>query len=390
MKVISTNQELAELCKKANNKPYIALDTEFVSEKTYFPKLCLIQVALPECDESDGSEFIIDTLNPKLKLDNLIPIFQNQKITKVLHSAKQDLEIFHHEFGLIPEPLFDTQIAAMLCGYGSQISYSNLVSEICKVKLDKSQQYSNWSTRPLTGKQMEYAISDVTYLRDIYLAMNEKLLETGRLGWVEELFDELKSTCKNSYNPADAWKKIKMRDVSGKRWSIVHALAEFREIRAQSKNINRRWVLSDQALLELASMKPRTIEDLKRCRFFKAGKDAQKRFNLSLLEVISKAQSNPRQPPHTVGTNKPVNKNKEVTDLLKVYLKYSSEQSGVAEEIISTADELREISQGNINVRPLHGWRRELFGNNALKLCQGKIALTLENSKLTVIELENQ
>lgn len=390
MKVISTNQELVELCNKAHNEPYIALDTEFVSEKTYFPQLCLIQVALPESDESSSSEFIIDTLNPKLKLDNLIPIFQNQKITKVLHSAKQDLEILHHEFGLIPDPLFDTQIAAMLCGYGSQISYSNLVSEICKVKLDKSQQYSNWSTRPLTGKQMKYAISDVTHLRDIYLAINDKLLKTGRLGWVEDLFDELKDTCKNSYNPADAWKKIKMRDVPGKRWPIVHALAEFREIRAQHKNINRRWVLSDQALLELASMKPRTIEDLRRCRFFKAGKDAQKGFNLSLLEVISKALSNPQQPPQAVGAIKPVNKNREVTDLLKVYLKYSSEQSGVAEEIISTADELREISQGNRNVRPLQGWRRELFGNNALKLCQGKIALTLENSKLTVMELENQ
>ncbi len=385
MKVISTNQELVALCNKAQNQPFITLDTEFVSEKTYYPQLCLIQIALPEKNDLECSEFIIDVLSPKLRLGALTEIFMNPGIKKVFHSAKQDLEIFWHVFGEIPEPLFDTQIAAMLCGYGSQISYSNLVKDICKTNLDKSQQFSNWSTRPLTKRQLNYAVSDVTHLRQVYINLHKKLFENRRLEWVEELITEMSEGCKNSYKPEEAWKKIKTRNISAEGWTILYALAEFRELEAQTRNLPRRWVLSDHAILELISVKPRTLEELRSCRFFNVGRKAQNRFTMGLLEVIRKAIANPKAPPLIVQPKKPRNSNKEVTDLLKVYLRFSSEQSGVAEELISTTDELREISQGNLNVRPLKGWRKKVFGDNAIKLCQGKIALTIENSNLAVV-----
>ncbi len=386
MKVITTNKELEALHNIALSQTYVTLDTEFISEKTYFPKLCLIQIALPEDENSGCTEYIIDTLSPDIRLDHLKELIVNPDITKVFHSAYQDLEIFLHLFGEVPEPLFDTQVAAMVCGYGSNISYSNLVKDICRAKLDKSQQFSNWSTRPLSKQQLNYAISDVTHLRDVYTNLYKKLLENRRLGWVEELFSEMVNTCKNSNKPQTAWKKIKTKNLSGVGWSILFALAEFREVQAQKRDIPRRRILSDQAIKELAYLKPKTFDELKKGRFFHVGSKIHNRFNTELLEVISNAISNPKHPSpieHSKGAN---NASREVTDLLKVYLRYSSEQSGVAEELIATVDELREIAQGNLNVRPLKGWRKKLFGDNALKLCQGKIALTIENSKLAIVE----
>ncbi len=386
MKVITTNQELVDLCNKAHHQPYITVDTEFVSEKTYYPQLCLIQIALPVKEEKGCTEFIIDTLNPKLKLGRLKAIFQNPKILKIFHSAGADLEIFLNVFGDVPNPFFDTQVAAMFCGYGSQISYSNIVREICGLKLDKSMQFSNWSTRPLTQKQLEYAISDVTHLRQVYLCINEKLLENGRLNWIEDLFEEMVASVKSAKKPENAWKRIKAKNFEGINWSILYALAEFRELQAQKKNIQRKKLLSDQALLELVSVKPKTIEGLRKCRFYNVGNKSKNQFHEILLEVIRDALANPRQLPKIVQSKRPYDANRDVTELLKVYLKYSSLQSGVAEEVIATVDELREISQGNFDVRPLKGWRKELFGNNALKLCQGKIALTIKNTKLAVVE----
>lgn len=386
MKVISTTQELEAFCNKAKAQPFITLDTEFLSGKTYYPQLCLIQIALPENYDLEYSACVIDALSPKLHLGVLNEILLNPDIMKVFHSAKQDLEIFWQVFGEIPKPLFDTQIAAMLCGYGSQVSYSNLVKDICGINLDKSQQFSNWSTRPLKKRQLNYAVSDVTYLREIYTDLKKKLLETQRLEWVEDLISEMIETCKTSYKPEEAWKKIKTKNITSEGWSILFALAEFREIQAQTRNLPRRRVLTDHALLEMVSVKPRTIEELKECRFFNIGKNTQNRFTRGLLEVINKAITTPIAPPQIVHTRRSRKSNKDITDLLKVYLKYSSEQSGVAEELISTADELREISLGNLDVRPLKGWRKKLFGDNALKLCRGKVALTIKNSKLAVVE----
>ena len=387
MKIITTNKDLAALCKKAYKQPYIAVDTEFLSEKTYYPQLCLIQIALPENNDPDCSEFIIDTLQPNLQLAALKEIFMRPDIMKVFHSGKQDLEIFGQVFGQFPTPVFDTQIAAMLCGYGSQISYSNLVKDICHLKLDKSQQFSNWSMRPLSKRQLIYALSDVTHLRQVYTSLQNKLLESQRLEWVEELTTEMINGCKTSYNTEYAWTRIKLKNLSGDNWSVLYALARFREEQAQARNIPRRRILADHVLVELVLVKPRTHEELRGCRFFRVNKNTPNKFVLDLLKVINSAIAKPKAPPpHIIPPKKSRKSNREVTDLLKVYLSYASEQSGVAEELIATAEELREISQGNQDVPALRGWRGKLFGDNALKLCQGEISLTIDNSKIAVIE----
>ena len=260
MKTLTTTEELAAFCEAAASVPYVTVDTEFLRERTYYSKLCLIQLALPGRDDTDA--VLVDPLEDNLSLAPLMELFRNPDVVKVFHAARQDLEIFHVDHGVIPEPLFDTQVAAMVCGFGEQVGYETLVKRIAKQQLDKSSRFTDWSRRPLTDAQKTYALADVTHLRQIYEFLNQKLEETGRARWVAEELATLTDPKTYVTLPEDAWKRVKTRSNSPRFLAIVRELAAFRESYAQERNVPRNRVFKDDALVELASTKPVTMKDL--------------------------------------------------------------------------------------------------------------------------------
>ena len=264
MNIIKTTSELSQFCDYAYNFDYITVDTEFLRERTYYPKLCLIQLAIP--GDQENSAVLIDPLERNLDLSPLYKIFLDPDIVKVFHAARQDLEIFFHDKNIIPSPLFDTQLAAMVCGFGEQVGYETLVRSICKVNLDKSSRFTDWSLRPLSNKQQQYALADVTHLRQIYEYLKEQLKRNERETWLEEELNILKNPETYITRPNEAWRRIKSRSNSSKFLGIVARLAEFRETYAQKNNIPRNRVLKDDALMELASLKPKSFDDLSRSR----------------------------------------------------------------------------------------------------------------------------
>ena len=264
MKTITSTEDLAEFCTRAASAPYVTVDTEFLRERTYYSKLCLVQLAIPGSAEEDA--VLVDPLDTGLSLEPLLELFRNTDVIKVFHAARQDLEIFYIDHGVIPEPLFDTQVAAMVCGFGEQVGYETLVKRIAKQQLDKSSRFTDWSRRPLTDAQKKYALADVTHLRVIYEFLADKLAETGRARWVTEELAVLTDPETYITRPDEAWQKIRTRSSSPRFLALVRALAAFREDYAQSRNIPRTRVYKDDALVELASTKPATLDDLGRSR----------------------------------------------------------------------------------------------------------------------------
>ena len=385
MNIIKTTSELSQFCHYAYNFDYITVDTEFLRERTYYPKLCLIQLAIP--GDQENSAVLIDPLEENLDLSPLYKLFLDSDIVKVFHAARQDLEIFFHDKNIIPSPLFDTQLAAMVCGFGEQVGYETLVRSICKVNLDKSSRFTDWSLRPLSNNQQQYALADVTHLRQIYEYLKEQLKRNQRETWLEEELNILKNPETYITRPNEAWRRIKTRSNSSKFLAIVARLAEFRETYAQKNNIPRNRVLKDDALMELASLKPKSFDDLSRSRLLL--RDARKgKIAKGILDSIKAAEDLKfEQVNYVTKVPKSLNGNSALSDMLRVLLKAKSEELGVAAKLIANSSDLDSIASGERTVPALSGWRHQIFGREALELCDGKVGLVLQGKNITTIKI---
>ncbi|MCX8955304.1 ribonuclease D, partial [Ruegeria sp. NA] len=360
MKTLTTTQELADFCKAAASYPYITVDTEFLRERTYYSKLCLVQLALPSDDED--SAVLVDPLVDDLSLEPLYELFRNENVVKVFHAARQDLEIFWVEAGVFPNPLFDTQVAAMVCGFGEQVGYETLVRKICKQGVDKTSRFTDWSRRPLTEAQKTYALADVTHLRKIYEYLAAELKKTMRSHWVAEELRTLTQPATYDIRPEEAWKRVKTRTNSAKFLAVVRELAQFRERYAQENNVPRNRVFKDDALIELASTKPKTIADLGGSRLLlreaRKGPIAE-----GILAAVTKGTNCPQENlPKIDNSRDNLKVNPALADLLRVLLKSKTESSGVAAKLIATSSELDQIAAGERELPAMSGWRYEVFG----------------------------
>ncbi|TYB81707.1 ribonuclease D [Maritimibacter fusiformis] len=386
MNTITTTEALAAFCAEAAEHPYVTVDTEFLRERTYYSILCLIQLAYP--GNGDENAVLVDPMADTLSLDPLYDLFRDESVVKVFHAARQDLEIFAVDAGVIPKPLFDTQVAAMVCGHGDQVGYETLVRKVARASLDKSSRFTDWSRRPLTDAQKKYALGDVTHLRKIYEVLAAELERTGRGAWVEEELAVLTDPETYRTRPSEAWQRIKTRSNSGRFLAIVKELARFREGYAQSRNIPRNRVMKDEALLELASTKPTDMKDLGRSRLLlreaRRGEVAE-----GILSAVKAGLETPEDalPEVPKNGNDKLQVNPALADLLRVLLKARSEETGVAQKLIASASDLDALAGGRRNVAALRGWRAEVFGNDAVRLCEGKIGLAANGQKVRVIEV---
>ena len=363
----------------------MTVDTEFLRERTYFSKLCLIQLAVP--GEAEEDAVLVDPLVKGMSLDPLYELFRNKDVVKVFHAARQDLEIFFIEGGVIPNPLFDTQVAAMVAGFGEQVGYETLVRKIAKAQLDKTSRFTDWSRRPLTDAQQTYALADVTHLRQIYLYLAAELDKSNRRSWVEEELAILTDPATYVIEPQEAWRRVKTRTNSGKFLALVRELASFREVYAKEKNVPRNRVFKDDALLELASTKPKSSKDLSRSRLLL--REARKgEIADGILAAVKAGLETPSdQLPVADRSRDKLQVNPALADLLRVLLKAKSEQLGVAQKLVATAADLDEMAAGIRDVSALKGWRRTAFGEDALKLCEGKLALKANGQKVELFEV---
>ncbi|WP_299147553.1 ribonuclease D [uncultured Tateyamaria sp.] len=386
MKTITTTDALAAYCREAATHDYVTVDTEFLRERTYYSKLCLIQLAMPGTDASNA--VLVDPLAGGLSLEPLYELFRDTSVIKVFHAARQDLEIFYVDAEVFPTPLFDTQVAAMVCGFGEQVGYETLVRKIAKQPLDKTSRFTDWSRRPLTDAQKTYAIADVTHLRQIYEFLAAKLAESGRARWVEEELQVLLSHDTYIVKPENAWKRVKTRTSSPKFLAIVQELAAFREAHAQSRNVPRNRVFKDDALVELASNKPKSYEDLGRSRLLL--REARKGdIADGILEAVRRGMNmDPEAMPKPDRSREKLQVNPALADLLRVLLKAKTESAGVAAKLIASAADLDALAAGMRDVAALGGWRSEVFGEDALRLCDGRVALTAQGADVKIIYLD--
>ncbi|TMM54718.1 ribonuclease D [Sulfitobacter sabulilitoris] len=386
MKIITSTEDLAAFCTAAAEHDYVTVDTEFLRERTYYSQLCLVQLAMPGPDDSTG--VLVDPLAEGLSLEPLYDLFRDTSVVKVFHAARQDLEIFYVDAQVFPEPLFDTQVAAMVCGFGEQVGYETLVRKIAKEALDKTSRFTDWSRRPLTDAQKTYALADVTHLRRIYEFLAAKLEETGRSRWVHEELKVLTSPETYVTPPREAWKRVKTRTNSPKFLAIVRELAAFREDYAQARNIPRNRVYKDDALVELASNKPKTIEELGRSRLLLREARRGDIADGILKAVKAGSACPPEDLPQPDRSREKLQVNPALADLLRVLLKAKTESAGVAAKLIAPAADLDGIAAGLRDVPALSGWRREVFGADAERLCEGKIALAAKGSDVRIVDLD--
>ncbi|WP_300520398.1 ribonuclease D [Aliiroseovarius sp.] len=387
MKTITTTEALEEFCTRAASYPYVTVDTEFLRERTYYSKLCLVQLAVPGEDD-DEDAVLVDPLVEGLSLEPMYRLFRNEDVVKVFHAARQDLEIFFVEADVFPTPLFDTQVAAMVCGFGDQVGYETLVRKIARAQLDKSSRFTDWSRRPLTPAQKHYAIGDVTHLRVIYEWLAAELEKSGRAKWVREELRVLTNPATYTIEPGEAWKRLKTRTNSGRFLAVARELARFREGYAQARNIPRNRVMKDDALLELASTKPRSIQELGRSRLLlreaRKGEIAE-----GILAAVTAGTELPNDqvPKPQNGGKEKLQVNPALADLLRVLLKARCEQEKVAQKLIASAADLDALAAGKRDVAALKGWRAEVFGEDAVRLCDGKLALAAKGQHVKVIEV---
>ena len=380
---LTTTDALAAFCARAADAPYVTVDTEFLRERTYFAQLCLVQLALP--GENDSDAVLVDPLSDSLSLDPLYALFRDPGVVKVFHAARQDLEIFHVEGDVVPAPLFDTQVAAMVCGFGDQVGYETLVRRIARAALDKSSRFTDWSRRPLSEAQKTYALADVTHLRQIYEYLKAELDRSGRTRWVDEELASLTDASSYVVDPDTAWLRLKLRTSSGKTLAIARELAAFRERHAQARNVPRNRVLKDDALMEVASTKPKTVADLGKSRLLlreaRKGDIAE-----GLVAAVQKGLATPPedQPKLPKGRDRS-NLNPALADLLRVLLKAKAETSGVAAKLIASSSDLDDIASGYVDGIWATGWRREVFGEDALKLLNGDIALSADGPRVVTV-----
>lgn len=385
MQTITSTDGLAAFCEKASNHPYVTVDTEFLRERTYYSQLCLIQLAVPGDAEDDA--VLVDPLVEGLSLEPLYALFRNPDVVKVFHAARQDLEIFFVDAGVIPQPLFDTQIAAMVCGFGEQVGYETLVRKIAKQALDKSSRFTDWSRRPLTDAQKQYALADVTHLRQIYEYLAAQLKKQGREKWVTEELGILLNPETYVVRPEDAWRRVRTRTNSGRFLAVLRELARFRESYAQTRNVPRNRVYKDDALVELASTKPKSHQDLSRSRLLL--REARKGdIADGILAAVQAGIDCPDADlPRPDKEAEKLQVNPALADLLRVLLKAKSDTAGVAAKLIAATSELDALAAGQRDVPSLHGWRHDVFGGDALRLCDGEIGLATKGQKVITVEL---
>jgi ribonuclease D len=383
MAFVETTEDLKALVKELKAAPYIALDTEFMRDQTYWPKLCLMQVA------ATGIEAIVDPLAEGIDLKPFYELLKAKSIVKVLHASRQDIEIFYQQGHVIPDPLFDTQIAAMVCGFGEAASYETLARKLAHAEIDKSARFTDWSRRPLTKRQLEYALADVTHLRVVYEALAKQLEKSGRAGWVEEEIAALKDPSLYKLDPKQAWRRLKPRTTNKRFLAILAAIAEWREVEAQTRDQPRNRILKDEALLEIAAHPPETAAALDHIRAVPKGFGASK-MGKALLDALADGRTAP--PPDGIEPERPRRKrepSQATVDLIKTLLRLRAEAAGVAPRLIADTDDIEKLAMHEDDgVAALHGWRAEVFGNDARALRDGKLALALENGEAVLVDLE--
>jgi ribonuclease D len=384
MRTITTTEDLAAICALAKGQPYVTLDTEFLRERTYWSRLCLIQMALPGA----GEAVLIDPIEgADMSMEPLYELFRDESIVKVFHAARQDLEIFFVEGRVFPKPLFDTQIAAMVCGFGEQVGYETLVKKIARADLDKTSRFTDWSRRPLSDAQKDYALADVTHLRVIYEWLSGQLAKNGRAAWVAEELAILTDPATYTVHPDEAWLRIKTRTTSGRFLAVVKSLAEFRETYCQAQNVPRSRVMKDDALLELASTRPASVEELGRSRLLlREGRKPEIAEGI-LAAVRAGLEMRPEDMPKIDQPRDQLQVNPALADLLRVLLKAKAESLGVAPRLIASSADLDLIAAGERGLPALSGWRNEAFGEDAVRLCKGEIALSAKGNEVRVVRL---
>ena len=385
MKTITTTDALAAFCAEAAKRAYVTVDTEFLRERTYYSKLCLVQLAYQDSDGDDAC--LVDPLAEGLSLAPLYDLFADAGVVKVFHAARQDLEIFFVDNGIIPAPLFDTQVAAMVCGFGEQAGYETLVRKICKSDLDKSSRFTDWTRRPLTDAQATYAVGDVTFLRDIYEYLSDRLEKSGRKKWVAEEMAVLNDPATYRADPDEAWRRVKTRTNSGRFLAIVRELARFRETYARDRNIPRSRVYKDDALIELASTKPQSEQDLGRSRLLL--REARRGdIAAGIMTAVKSGLAVPNdQLPKVDHSSVKLQVNPALADLLRVLLKSKSDNEDVAAKLIASSAELDALAAGERDMKAMRGWRKEVFGNDAILLCDGKVGLAVDGQKVVTVPL---
>jgi len=380
MDLITTTSELAAVCGRLAKHKVITVDTEFLRETTYYPLLCVVQMASAE------EAVVVDTLAPGIDLKPFFDLMADEKVLKVFHAARQDIEIVWHRVGIVPHPIFDTQVAAMVLGYGDSIAYDQLVERITGHRPDKTHRFTDWSRRPLSAEQMHYAVSDVTHLRDVFTALDADLKKRGRSDWVSEEMEVLTSPKTYDFHPERAWERLKTRVRKPKELAVLMEVAAWREQEAQSRDVPRSRVLKDDAVGDIATHAPTSLERLANLRSLPKGFDRSK-WGSDIVAAVQRGLA--RDPSSLPKIEKPRgNSNGAATvELLKVLLRMTSERHAVASKVIATVDDLEQIAaDDHADVGALHGWRRELFGEAALALKHGRLALAMEKGRVIRVE----
>ncbi|WP_281301193.1 MULTISPECIES: ribonuclease D [unclassified Iodidimonas] len=383
MSLITDQDGLKALTERLSKAPYITVDTEFMRDNSYYSKLCLIQVA-----DQDGA-FAIDPLSPDLDLEPFYDLLFDPLVIKVFHACRQDMEIFFHAKGRLPAPIFDTQVAAMVCGFGDSAGYETLVKQIVGQSLDKTARFTDWSRRPLSDRQLTYALGDVTHLRVIYEKLRDSLAKNGREGWVAEEMNILTSRDTYRLDPVNAWERIKFRSGTPRFIARLQALARWREEMAQARDIPRSRVAKDDVLLEIAAHPPAQIESLDQVRGLSRGFHASNP-GAALWDALQEAQAISEQDlPKKPHSPRPSQKTPAIADLLKVLLKCRCEDAGVAHKLVASGADIDEIARNaHAPVPAMTGWRYELFGRDAQALREGAIALTAHGNHIEIVEIE--
>lgn len=380
--IITNTDDLYALCERlATSADYITVDTEFIRERTYWPRLCLVQLAGPT------EEAIVDAMAPKIDLEPLFNILSLNKLMKVFHAARQDIETFHHLSGLIPHPIFDTQVAAMVCGFGENVSYETLVTKIVGERLDKSARFSNWDARPLTERQTNYALADVTHLRLVYDALRHRVESAGRSDWITSEMSVLSSPSSYITNPDDAWHKIRTRGMKPQALAILKELAAWREVEAQIRNVPRGRVIRDETIVDIANCAPTSMDELSKIRSIGISymKEAQKTY---VLEAVLKGLEDAEKaaPPETRGKPTMPQSSAAMVDMLRILLRIKCDEHDVASKLVASASDLEALAlDDKADIPALSGWRYEIFGAAALDLKKGRIGLGIQNNSAILI-----
>jgi ribonuclease D len=380
MQPITTTAKLADVCARMARHAYVTVDTEFLRESTYYPQLCVAQMA------SSDEAIVVDALAHGMDLAPFFALMADENVVKVFHAARQDIEICWHEAGLIPRPIVDTQVAAMVLGYGDAISYDQLVQRITGDSLDKSYRFTDWTRRPLSEAQLAYAISDVTHLRDVYLKLNADLDARGRIDWMREEMKILTSPDTYRFEPEHAWERMKTRVRKPRELAILMEVAGWREREAQARNVPRGRVLKDDAIADIAVQAPTTIERLGNLRSLPRGFERSK-WGEAIVAAVQRGLARDARTLPQLERPKPRINGQATVELLKVLLRMTAERHGVAAKVIATVEDLERIASDDAaDVPALHGWRRELFGEKALALKRGRLSLAIDQGQVVMLQ----